>query len=172
MSLLNTEKDHREEARFVHTYEFLFLNKLDICQNFRSKFNCLIWKKLTWGHTVSALHIPINAFRQVDMWTVFWKKKLTWLKPFSPPYETSTSFNTFVCNLYKNIYKVLNVNACIWCKAAYTITKQAKGSDQNSFSALYVTTILTSVHLFNYNVRFVVNWSRQRILQRGLLLVW
>lgn len=24
----------------------------------------------------------------------------TWLKPFSPPYETSTTFIIFACNLY------------------------------------------------------------------------
>lgn len=64
--------------------------------------------------------LSMSMYIKTKNWTIkintYFLNRLTWLKPFSPPYETSTSFKTFDCNLCGHINTCTSlccINGCM-----------------------------------------------------------
>ena len=74
------------------------------------------------------MYLPISFFSWINFTldSTSADNSMAWLKPFSPPYEISTSFNTFACNLCVDTWDQTNQVTRPLCNS-HTISATGEG---------------------------------------------
>ncbi|KAJ6319694.1 hypothetical protein OIU78_015166 [Salix suchowensis] len=87
-------------SRFSHTIR---ISTAPISRAFNVSSTPKTYFPVSW--LISSKYFPIKRFSCINFTfdRISADSSIAWLKPFSPPYETSTTFNILACNRGSNI---------------------------------------------------------------------